>query len=56
MDLEFPSAIALSDEDMEVLKQLCLYEKELGRDYDPARCLSNALRTACDLSRAECPG
>lgn len=53
MDYEFPSVIALSDEDMEVLEEMCLYEKGNGNNPDPAVVLSNALRTARDLAKAD---
>ena len=53
MDPVFSRTIVLTDEDMDMLRELCLYEKQKGRFYDPAEVLSNALRTAYDLAKAD---
>jgi hypothetical protein len=53
MDPVFSRTIVLTDEEMEMLVELCLYEKQKGRDYDPAEVLSNALRIAYDLAKAD---
>ena len=53
MEPEFSRTIELTDEDMVMLVELCLYEKQKGRDYDPAEVLSNALRTAYALAKAD---
>jgi len=53
MEPEFSRTIELTDEDMDMLRGLCLYEKQRGRDCDPAKVLSNALSVAYDLAQAD---
>ena len=53
MEPEFSRTIELTDEDMDMLRELCLYEMQRGMNHDPAEVLSNALRTAYDLAKAD---